>query len=144
MLGQKFKYARQITVPETHSQAHLFVSYILAIAFVVWDVFFLKEPFFVLITILVAIIILPHPSTTGLSDTGSIYRPVTGGFALFISKKVSLSEVSDFSTEKTKDRFKVSLTIRKQYKVNLTFAHKDEQRVMEILNEKIVRVKSWK
>ena len=133
ILGYQFKSARKVEILENYSRSYLITMRIISVLFVLWGFFILQSPEFILITVLVAIIIIIHPYTTGLSKSEIIYHQwATGGFA---PKAQKISEVSKFSTKDSENNFRLTLSIKNQFKIELNFAQEDKQKVLEYLQD---------
>lgn len=131
ILWYQFKYARRVEILENHSRIYLITTRILAILFVLWGIFFLQSADFILITILIAIILMFHPYTTGLSKSEIIYRQ--GGVGAFAPKVQKISDVSNISTKESKNDLKLILSIRNQFKIEMNFSKKDKKKIFKFL-----------
>lgn len=131
ILWYQFKYARRVEILEHYSRNYMIIIRIISVLFVLWGIFFLQSPEFILITILIAIIILFHPYTTGLSKSEIIYQK--WGVGSFAPKAQKISDISNVLAKENGNNLKLILSIRNQFKIEMNFATKDKEKVFELL-----------
>jgi hypothetical protein len=126
----QIKNIQKVKISESYSRMHLIVVRVSAILFVVWGILFLQDLPFVFITILIAIILLLYPYTTGLGEKEIIYRPNISGFA---PKTEKYTDIYDFTMNERGNQLKLILNIENKFKIRMHFTTEDREKVLQLL-----------